>query len=178
MKYGKDYDFTKNFFEQFETIHQIVPKPSLFIFSNENCDYTNLNSYNKNCYLIIGASSNESCYYSTYIQRNNNIIDCLFVFDSENCYNCVDCYSSYKIFYSQYSKDCKESYFLYNCINCENCFGCVNLINKKYYIFNQQYSKEDYFLRINDILKNNSFVSYSTNKLLKLQKQNVHKSYA
>jgi hypothetical protein len=34
--------------------------------------------------------------------------------------------------------------FCKNCTNCESCIWCVNLINKKYCIFNKQYSKEEY----------------------------------
>jgi hypothetical protein len=37
------------------------------------------------------------------------------------------------------------------CNNCENCFGCVGLRNKKFCIFNQQYSESEYWLRLDEI---------------------------
>jgi Zn ribbon nucleic-acid-binding protein len=37
--------------------------------------------------------------------------------------------------------------------NCSNCFGCVGLKNKQYCVFNKQYSKEEYFLKIEEIKK-------------------------
>ena len=50
-----------------------------------------------------------------------------------------------------------ESWYLVDCRNCINCFGCVGLVNKKYYIFNQPYSKEDYEKFIKEI-DNNTFL--------------------
>ncbi len=37
-----------------------------------------------------------------------------------------------------------DVWYSYNCHSCQYCFGCVNLRNKKYCIFNKQYSKEEY----------------------------------
>lgn len=39
------------------------------------------------------------------------------------------------------------------CYNCSNCFGCVGLQNKKYCIFNKQYSKEEYEKNVAQIIK-------------------------
>ena len=38
--------------------------------------------------------------------------------------------------------------FLFQCRDCSDCFGCVNLRSKRYCIFNQQYSREDYFAEL------------------------------
>ena len=82
LTYGREFDFSKPFFEQFDALHRACPLRSFNLqLESENSDYTNLANSNRNCYLIFAASNNEDCYYSTYIQRNKNVVDCFFVFD-------------------------------------------------------------------------------------------------
>jgi hypothetical protein len=52
IDYGRDFDFSKNFFEQFEKLIKKVPLVPLFITDSENSDYTNLSSNNKSCYML------------------------------------------------------------------------------------------------------------------------------
>jgi hypothetical protein len=153
MKFGRDFNFNQSFFDQFKDL--ILDAPALTINhqrENENCEFTNLVTFNKNCYLIFAASENEDSYYCTYLHRSKNISDCFFVFDCELCYECIDCYNCFKLFYSENCKSCSESYFLFNCKGCSNCFGSVNLVNKSFHIFNQPYPKDQYFLKINEFL--------------------------
>ena len=80
-EYGVAYDPSRSFFEQFAELQKRVPLPSLFVDgSSENCDFTNLSKYNRNCYLMFAGNENEDCYYSTYLQRNRDIVDCFFIF--------------------------------------------------------------------------------------------------
>ena len=175
--YWMDFDFKKTFFEQFEQLHIKVPKPSIYVYNSENCEYTNLNSWNKNCYLTVAASDNEDCYYSTYLQWNKNLVDCLFIFNSEIAYECVDCYDSYKLFFSQSSNNCSESYYLYNCQWSKYCFWCVNLVNKQYYIFNKQYDKISYFEKISILLKEQGNYTITLEKFNNLKNTLPHKSF-
>ena len=50
-EYGRDFDFSKPFFEQFEKLIQEVPYAHIATFDNENSLYTNYSGWNKNCYL-------------------------------------------------------------------------------------------------------------------------------
>ena len=160
MDYAQEFDFSKTFFEQFNELHLTVPLPSLFVYAgSENSDYTNLSQNNRNAYLIFAASHNEDCMYSTYLQRNRDVVDCFFIFDSELCYECIDCYNCYNVLYSNYSNNCSDSYFLQNCIGCSECFGCVSLRNKKYHLFNKEYSKENYQKEVNKILAQQDFIN-------------------
>ena len=145
LTYGREFDFSKPFFEQFDALHRACPLRSFNLqLESENSDYTNLANSNRNCYLIFAASNNEDCYYSTYIQRNKNVVDCFFVFDSELCYECIDCYGCYNLQYSQFCQNCSDSLLLFDCKGCSNCFACAALVNKQYHILNQPYSKEEY----------------------------------
>ncbi|MAF79915.1 hypothetical protein CL629_02445 [bacterium] len=46
--------------------------------------------------------------------------------------------------FTWFSEECFDSSFLFDCKGCSNCFGCINLRNKKYYIWNEPYSKKEY----------------------------------
>ncbi|MBI5414022.1 hypothetical protein HZA38_00720 [Candidatus Peregrinibacteria bacterium] len=52
MEYGRDFDFSKSFFEQYRELSFAVPKPSLTQLQNENSPYTTGTGYCKNCYLM------------------------------------------------------------------------------------------------------------------------------
>lgn len=55
MDYGRDYDFSKTFFENYEALNRAVPKKSLHIVdSMENCEYCNYGIFSKSCYLVNG----------------------------------------------------------------------------------------------------------------------------
>ena len=57
---------------------------------------------------------------------------------------------------SDHSDDCRNSHFISSCQNCESCFLCVNQVGKKYYIRNEQYTKEQYEKEVQKILKEKS----------------------
>ena len=155
LEYGKNYDFNKSFFEQFNKLMLLVPRLSIINRNSQNSEYTNICEKNKNCYLLIESSDNEDCLYSYWLQKSKNCIDCSFcnecilVYESDNCENC------YNLKFSQNCQNCIDSYFLQNCIACKNCFGCINLRQKEFYIFNKVYSKKEYFIKLNELLNKN-----------------------
>nr|MDD3720584.1 hypothetical protein [Candidatus Gracilibacteria bacterium] len=148
LNYGKDYDFSKQFFDQFGELLNEVPKQNLIGANNENSTYCNLTADNKNCYLIFESSNNENCLFGHWLQKCNKCSDCNFMHECELCYESLDCYFCYNSKYLFSCKNCYDSYFLEDCVGCKNCFGCVNLADKEYYIFNKSYTKEQYFEEI------------------------------
>ncbi len=176
LSYGRPYDFSKPFFEQWNALRNVVPLPSMNLqFQNENSDYTNLSTRNKNCYLIFAANDNEDSYYSTYLHRSKNVVDCFFTFDSERCYECVDCYDCYNVLYSEHVKNCIDSALLSNCQSCKHCFGCVNLVNKEYYIFNQPCSKEEFEQRFAEAMSDRTLLHLAKEKAEKLAMSLPHR---
>jgi len=142
---GKEFDFKKPFFEQFNELVEEVPFAHLIAGGEvENCDYTNYLMTSKNCYLVSSSDYDEDCYYSTYIFRSKNCFDCLFVNDSELLYECVDSNNCYASAFLQDCQNVSDSYLCYDCKSCQNCIGCVGLRNKQYHIMNEKYSKEEY----------------------------------
>lgn len=156
LEYGRDFDFSRPFFEQWQELHLGVPYPHIATEKTENALYTNYNVGNRNCYLCFAGNYLEDSYYCYLAQESKDMIDCSYVYKSELCYGCVQCTSCYNVNFSVHAKSCSDSWFLDDCINCHNCFMCFNLRNKQYCILNKQYTKEEYFEKLNQFdLKSN-----------------------
>ena len=157
LEYAIDYDFSKTFFEQYINLFDSVPRVGIVKQGfSINSEYTNRATDLKNCYLIFASAYCENCFYSMFVWDVKDSLDCFNVEKSEKCFNCVDCNNSNNLKYSKDCNSCIDSFFLKNCRNCQNCLGCVNLRNKNYCIFNEQYSKEEYLKRINELNLSNS----------------------
>ena len=145
MDYGKPFDFSKSFMEQFIALHQSVPRLSLMVDTAcENCEYTNQVTNCKDSYLIVSCSDAQSCLYSKRVNNSKDIVDSLFCVESNNCYGCIDIVACHTCISLQDCIHCSESSFLYDCDGCQSCFLCTHLRNKKYCIFNIQYTQEEY----------------------------------
>lgn len=149
--YGRDFDFKRPFFEQFDELMNVVPQLAMSATGNENCEYVNQCGWCKDCYLIFEADFNRDCMYSNNIYDSRDSVDILQGYNLELCYECIDCTTCYNLNFSQDCSHCSDSWFLKNCISCSNCFGCCNLRNKQFYFFNKPYSKEEYNLKLSEI---------------------------
>ncbi|MDA2922224.1 hypothetical protein MYX07_03075 [Patescibacteria group bacterium AH-259-L07] len=148
MKYGQGYNPTKPFLTQWKELQSKVPRPyvnNLTGATMVNSEYTNCAGELKNCYLVYGSMRDEDCAYSHYLNYSRHCFDNLYCIKGENCYDCLDIENCYGLQYSQSCVGCRDSTFLFDCRNCSDCIGCVGLRNKKYYILNKPYAKEEYF---------------------------------
>ncbi len=154
LDYWMNFDFNKSFFEQFEELMKKVPLQNLNNKLLESCNYVNDCISCKWCYLTFNSILSEDSMYS-YILRN--WVDCVdtdFCDKCFNSYNLIECWwNSHYLFYSAKSSKCLNSYFLFNCSKCENCICCSNLVDKKYYIFNEKYSLKDYEKKKNELFE-------------------------
>ncbi len=144
--YSKDYDFNKTFFNQWNELFNTIPRQSLWQFGDcLNSKYANFVYFSKNVYLsssVIGGS--EDVYFSNNIDNSKKVIDSYNIINSELIYENIGANKNYKCKYSYWSSGCMDCNFVFNCNNCTDCFACVNLQNKKYCIWNEQYTKESY----------------------------------
>jgi hypothetical protein len=172
MNYGKEYDFSKPFFIQFNELLKKVPKISLYIDYPRivNSEFVHLAGALKNCYLIMNCEDDENCCYSYNITHSKDCVDCSNIFYTTSSYEAVDCQRCYRALYSTNCHNSIDIYFSKNLHNCENCFGCINLRNKKYHIFNKPSSKEDYF----QFIKNCNLGSYKEILRYKEKVQNLY----
>jgi hypothetical protein len=147
--FGRDYDFSKPFFEQWKELSQVVPRFGIFQRNAINSDYSNMVGECRNVYLSISVVlGSENIFYSWGVDKSFNIFDSYNVKESESCYENIECERNYNCQHLTLSHDCLDSFFLFDCVNCNNCALSSNLRNKEFYFRNKKLSKEEYFKEI------------------------------
>jgi len=176
MQYGKEYDFSRPFFEQFNELMRKAPTISLFDSKSTNTSFCNVVVEHKNCYLVSAGWNNEDCMYINRAAFCKNSLDLYVCNRNEFCYENIFCSDCYQVNYGHTSDGCNNSSFLYDCRACSNCFGCVNLRSKQYCIFNEQYTKEEYFEKLKQFdLGNHRVVEEIKRKVAELRLKGIHK---
>ena len=141
---GRDYDFSKPFFEQYRELFEKAPLPNLANSNTRDSEYGNHNADVKNCYLVYASFQNEDLSYCYGCIGSKNSLDLYTANHSMQCYDVTLAGGLNRVFFSYDSDDCVDSAFLHACKNVIDCLGCINLRNKSNRIFNQQYTKEEY----------------------------------
>lgn len=142
---GRDYDFSKNFFEQLDKLRK--ESPLLFVHHTGTLvrsDYTNYSADNKDCYLSYSVINGENIMYSEVIDKSKNSLDNYAVQKIEGSSYNVDCEGNYNTHYAIRSRNCIDSFFIFDCVNCQDCTLSFNLRNKRYVLKNKQLTKEEY----------------------------------
>ncbi len=166
-QYGLDFDENRPFFDQFFELQNKVPRMSLVRQGLAvNSPYAHRVTDPKNSYMTFRASYPENCLFVYNSNYSKDCTDSNWIFNSELCYECVNVQNCYNVKFSQEVKDCRDSSFLYACRNCSDCTACVNLVNQKYCIFNERYSKEEYFKKLAELrINSHSGISEMAEKL-------------
>jgi hypothetical protein len=152
LEYGRDFDFSRPFFEQFQELRLSVPRQALNNVKAENSEFCNMTVGNKNCYLVFGGDFNEDTMYGTLCMHNKQLFDGDYTNDSELCYMMSDSVGCYECRYVFDSKNCTNCAYVSDCTACNNCILCTNLSQKSYCIRNQQLSKEEYEEQAKELL--------------------------
>ncbi len=153
MDYGIDYDFNRNFFEQFEEIFIKTPRLPLFNIGSENSDYCNNAEYLKDCYLCFWTSHSTNTLYSTITTYMSDSVDVSFSGLSSDSYDILDCTYLKNCFHVTKCHSSSYLYYCFDCIWCEDCIFSVWLRNKKYMILNTLYNKDEYEKKKIEILQ-------------------------
>lgn len=119
-----------DFIQEFRKLLLEKPRYNLKQVQTENCDYADTALKSKNCYYCFGVFYCEDVYYGRYSRKCSN---CSGIAMCKDCQWCIKC---------DYCTDCH---------GCENCFGCVGLSKKKFRMFNEQLSEEEYKNRRSEI---------------------------
>ena len=144
LSYGVDVDFSRPFLDQVFELYNKAPLYALSTVRGVNSEFSGNFDGFKNCYLCFNGNDCEDCMYSVTLDYLKNCVDVTAATRSENCYGSFWLNGCTNV---RYSRQCADSFnllFCKSCFGCNDCFGSVNLRNKKYYIFNQPYSKEEY----------------------------------
>lgn len=152
-EYGQDYDFSKNFFEQFNELYKKVPQINLNGHaSNKNSDYVNYVVQANNSYFCFGGGYLEDVRFSTLGIRIKDSQEIYFSTDCEFCYEILNSNKCYRVYFGNNLKDCMDSYFLQDCNSCHDCIMSCNLRNKSYCFKNEQLTKEEYLIKKEEFL--------------------------
>jgi len=141
---GRDYDFSKPFFQQFRELFEKAPLPNLANSNTINSEYGNHNLDMKNSYLAYASGWCEDVSYSRGAARCSNSIDLYLADNLVQCYDDTACGDLNRVFFSYDSDESVNCAFLHACKNMIDSLGCINLRSKSNCIFNVQYTKEEY----------------------------------
>ncbi len=144
MEYGRDFDFSRPFFEQFAELQKEVPREGTSVFNSENCDYNGHIRESKNCYLNSLIYKCEDVHYSYWMVNDKDVMDSMYTNDSDLCYSCISVNKGYGCVMLEESNNCNYCHFSYQLRGCDHCIFCTNLTNKKYHIFNKPVSEEEF----------------------------------
>lgn len=133
-----------NFLSEYQKLRDSQPRIALLNINPQNSEFCSYCLGNKDSYMLFGSDENERSMYSNWIYYNADCVDCGFCYWSELLYECLDCTRCYNCDYCQDCENANDSSYCYDCVGCSDCFGCVGLRHKKYYMFNEQLTKEEY----------------------------------
>lgn len=143
------------FLDKYNILKKSIPIPAVFnVESTENCELTDYAWHSKNCYYCFdGYRQEDSMYCVACVGKN--LVDCYLAIECEVCYECVHSNKCYRSTYLFDCDNCNDCLYCALCLSCSDCFGCVGLTHKKYCIFNKQYSKEEYEVKVKELKKEN-----------------------
>ncbi|MDD5146639.1 MAG: hypothetical protein PHN39_02775 [Candidatus Pacebacteria bacterium] len=150
--FGRNYDFSKKFFEQFMDFVWGMPHPAIYKDPRGvNSEYVVSGLQPKNCYYSAVPYASENVYYSSLIMYSKDCVDCIYLDNCQQCYGSANLYRCHNCLFCVDCSECLDSLFSFNCKNCQHCFGCDNLRNKKYHFFNLPLTKEAYEQKLKNI---------------------------
>lgn len=135
---------TSGFIEDFRKLFLSSPQCGSWTRASENCDYGDIITVSKDCYMCFNSGNCRDAYYCEDSRALTDCTDCTFCENCELSYECVDCNNCYGCRYCQDCVHCDNVYFSYDLRRCKNCFGCSSLRDREYYIFNKPYTEDSY----------------------------------
>jgi hypothetical protein len=145
LEYGRDFDFNRPFFEQFDQLLKAVPRQSLFNTMTEGCEYSNYIAACKNCYMsMICYYNTENSHFCYRVYTSKDNMDLNYCIQVEKCYECAYSNQCFGCRNSVRLNNCRDCYLSVDLTGCNNCILCSNLNRKEYCIRNVQYSKKEF----------------------------------
>ena len=129
--------------EKFREFLRMTPirKANNFV-SSENVQGDNIFN-SKNAYGVFDVYDVNDCAYAHDGLSARDCQDIEFFEGTELCYESTSlCGRRYT--FTIFCRNSANLLYCDNCHGCSDCFGCVGLRNKKFCVFNRQYSKEEY----------------------------------
>jgi len=146
MAYGRDYDFSRPFFEQFNELWHEVPLLGLSIDLPTAIEspYVNDAGYLKQCYLLFTANYSERCFFGYMLTHDTDCANSSFINSCELGHDLFHCFKTYHAVHAYYTTQSSNMAFTWQCVNAQDCFMSANLHNKQYVIRNVAMTREAY----------------------------------
>lgn len=142
--YGREYDFSRPFFQQIKELMHDVPFSSLNNWNGVRSEYCNFTESNKDCYMVFGGDFNEDCLHATFNFHCKNSMELYWVTRAELSYELTDSENVSRSAFGGFLNNCVDVKFGFDLNGCADCFGSVNLRNQKYCYFNERKTPEEY----------------------------------
>lgn len=152
--FARSFDFSRSFFAQFDALLHVVPKMSLVLMNAENVAFSNFCVGYKNAYMCVSGVDSENVYYTYFVNRSRDCMDCSLLLRSELCYDCVCSDHLYHCITCFECENLSDCILCFDCKSCKNCIGCVGLRNKEYCILNQECGKNVFEEKKQDLEQN------------------------
>jgi hypothetical protein len=176
-EYGRDFDFTRSFFEQYDELRRVVPHLAMVNFNSVNSEYTNQSDDNKDCYMLVTSGLCDKCMYGSWCSQSFFCSDCYMVEKGQFCYECINMTNCSNCRWCFNCSDCVDVYFSFDCRGCTNCFGCVGLRSKNNCWFNEQLTREEYQKRIGNFFWDRKSIQEMNEKVNKFKLNYPFKYY-
>ena len=137
-----------DFLKEYRKLQLKTPRLSSFLLNSTNSTYTFNVDQAKNLYLIANSVNCQDCMYGRDVYDCSDCTDCNHVKNCTLCFGCLNCRNCYNCDFLQDSENCTDCRYGYYLRGCKNCIGCAGLTHKEFHIFNQPYSKDEYFKKI------------------------------
>jgi len=105
----------------------------------------------KDCIWTFDGNDGEHLRFVESFVKTKDVMDSSYYTNSELIYEAVVCTNDSKVLFSLYVRNSMDVEYSSECYNCQNCFACVGLKNKKFHIFNKQFSENCYWQLLDEI---------------------------
>lgn len=124
-------------------LKKTMPHRALLATHSENVSGSHVFN-SKNTHESFFADRCEDCSYCAQVVDLKDCYDNNYTEENQLCYEYLGMYSTQRTLFSLFCRHTNEILYSDYCVNCESLFGCTNLRNRKYCIFNKQYTKAEY----------------------------------
>ncbi|MBT3704417.1 hypothetical protein HOG17_01400 [Candidatus Peregrinibacteria bacterium] len=162
-----------SFLEDYKKLLLETPKLALTQWNCENSAFTSHTNHSKDCFFTRGSGWQRDCYYNYWVYHGEDVVDCSYCEKCELCYECMDCARCYGCSFCQDCKDCRDCVGCYDCTGCDECYGCVGLVRKKYHLFNEKVSQEEY----ESYIENVRFSEHDVKQVQELKLKVPHRDF-
>lgn len=151
LSVGREFDFSRPFFEQFQELRAATPRLAIFQTQSENSDFTVHSSRNRNCYFASSLVGCEDVCYSDFLSSCQDSLDLFSCDKMELCYSCIFSSECFGCDFLELCTGLTDSALCYDCKGSSWLVGCVGLRKKHHQILNQPASRgecEEAMLRL------------------------------